>query len=63
MRIRILSDLHVDFGQVNLPHVEADVTILAGDICPGKSALAWINASFPEQQIVMVTFICPRTTG
>lgn len=54
MRIRVLSDLHVDFGTVTLPRVEADVTVLAGDICPGKSALTWIRSNFPEQPIIYV---------
>ena len=54
MRIRILSDLHVDFGPVALPHVEADITVLAGDIRPGKSALKWISENFPEQPIIYV---------
>jgi len=54
MRIRILSDLHVDFAPVVLPHVNADVIVLAGDIRPGKGALAWIKANFPEQPVVYV---------
>jgi predicted phosphodiesterase len=53
MRIRILSDLHVDFGTVVLPRVDADVTILAGDIRPGKSALEWIRRSFPAEQPII----------
>jgi hypothetical protein len=52
MQIRVLSDLHVDFGTVALPHVEADVTVLAGDIRPGKAALKWISAIFPKQHII-----------
>jgi predicted phosphodiesterase len=39
---------------VALPQIEADVTVLAGDIRPGKSALKWIRESFPEQPIVYV---------
>ena len=54
MRIRILSDLHVDSGNVVIPLVKADVTVLAGDIRPGKSALAWIRDNFPEQPVVCV---------
>jgi Icc-related predicted phosphoesterase len=54
MRIRILSDLHVDFETATLPQVEADVTVLAGDIRPGKSALKWIRSNFPDQPIVYV---------
>src|SRR5512143_1606393 len=53
MRIRILSDLHIDFGTVDLPHVEADVTVLAGDIRPGKAALEWIRRSFPAEQPII----------
>ncbi len=54
MRIRVLSDLHVDFGTVTLPRVEADITVLAGDIRPGKSALTWIRNNFPEQPFIYV---------
>jgi predicted phosphodiesterase len=54
MRIRILSDLHTDFGTIAIPEVEADVTVLAGDIRPGKSALTWIRSNFPEQPIIYV---------
>lgn len=54
MRIRILSDLHVDSAPVVLPPVKADVIVLAGDIRPGKGALAWIKANFPEQPVVYV---------
>ena len=53
MKIRVLSDLHADFGTVVLPHVEADVTVLAGDIRPGKSALEWIRRSFPSEQPII----------
>jgi predicted phosphodiesterase len=53
MRIRILSDLHIDFGTVAFPHVEADVTVLAGDIRPGKSALEWIRRNFPAEQPII----------
>ncbi|MBN1567772.1 MAG: metallophosphoesterase [Acidobacteria bacterium] len=54
MRIRVLSDLHVDFGALTLPRVDADITVLAGDIRPGKSALTWIRKNFPEHPVVYV---------
>jgi predicted phosphodiesterase len=54
MRIRILSDLHVDLGRVDLPRVEADVTVLAGDVRHGKAALTWIRENFPEKPVVYV---------
>jgi predicted phosphodiesterase len=53
MRIRVLSDLHVDFGNVALPSVESDVTVLAGDIHPGKLALEWIRKNFPAEQPII----------
>jgi Icc-related predicted phosphoesterase len=54
MCIRILSDLHVDVGMVNLPQVEADVTVLAGDVRRGKAALTWIRNNLPERPVVYV---------
>jgi Icc-related predicted phosphoesterase len=54
MRIRILSDLYADFGTVVLPFVDADVTVWAGDIRPGKTVLTWIRDNFPEQPIIYV---------
>ena len=38
MRIRVLSDLHHEFGHVKLPEVAADVVVLAGDIDRGSVA-------------------------
>jgi predicted phosphodiesterase len=44
LRIRVLSDLHEEFapnlGALHFPCVEADVTILAGDIANGLDALS-----------------------
>ena len=31
-RLHILSDLHIEFGPFECPSLDADVTILAGDI-------------------------------
>ncbi|HEY1120395.1 MAG TPA: metallophosphoesterase [Haloferula sp.] len=43
MRIRILSDLHREFGPIELPRLEADLIILAGDIATKQNALPWIR--------------------
>lgn len=32
MRIHVLSDLHLEFGPIDLPKIEADLVVLAGDI-------------------------------
>lgn len=38
MKIQLISDLHLEFGKsVNIPKTDADVLILAGDICLAKT--------------------------
>lgn len=54
MRIHILSDLHVDFGPIALPAVEADITVIAGDLRPGKSALKWVRENIPHRPIIYI---------
>ena len=42
MRLHILSDLHLEHGTLELPAVDSDVLVLAGDILsPGHQAVAW----------------------
>ena len=42
MRQHILSDLHLEHGALQLPDVDSDVLVLAGDILsPGHRAVAW----------------------
>lgn len=45
MRIRILSDLHREFGPTEIPELEAeaDLIVLAGDIDTKRNALPWIR--------------------
>jgi hypothetical protein len=43
MLLRILSDLHREFGATEIPHRDADVIILAGDIATKQNALPWIR--------------------
>ncbi|CAH1041814.1 metallophosphoesterase [Halomonas sp. TD01] len=56
MRLRILSDLHLEFfdGNRELPEVEADLIILAGDIHQRTEGLAWARQRFPEMPILYV---------
>ncbi|MGY2461286.1 metallophosphoesterase [Vreelandella sulfidaeris] len=56
MRLRILSDLHLEFfeGNRELPEVEADVVILAGDIHRKSEGLAWARHRFPDTQLIYV---------
>lgn len=44
MKLLILSDLHLEFGAFQVPDVEFDVAILAGDIAvPATKAISWIR--------------------
>ena len=52
MKIRILSDLHLEFFEWTPPPVEADVVVLAGDIHVGVRGLEWAQARFPSTHIV-----------
>jgi predicted phosphodiesterase len=54
MKIRILSDLHLEFRPLLLSDTEADVVVLAGDIGLGVQGLEWARASMPNQEIVYV---------
>lgn len=43
MRVRILSDLHREFGSTDIPKLDADLIVLAGDIATKQNALPWIR--------------------
>lgn len=43
MRLLILSDLHIEFGKLNVPYVACDAIILAGDIHLGLKPIEWGN--------------------
>lgn len=47
MKIHILSDLHLEFGKLKLPEVDADVTVLAGDIGVGLQGIEWALSAIP----------------
>ena len=55
MRIRVLSDLHLEFADFEPPSAGADVVVLAGDIHPRTEGVAWALEHFPETPIVYVT--------
>jgi predicted phosphohydrolase len=54
MKLRILSDLHIEFADFTPPPTDADVTVLAGDIGVGMAALDWTHLNFPEMPVVYV---------
>ena len=51
--IHILSDLHLEFSSYT-PTIQADITVLAGDIYVGTKGLAWARECFPNSEIIYV---------
>jgi hypothetical protein len=45
MRLHILSDLHLEFGGLEIDAPVADVIVLAGDIGIGVRGLGWARKS------------------
>ena len=43
LKVQYMSDLHLEFGDMQVPDVAGDVLVLAGDIGVGDSAVKWIN--------------------
>lgn len=56
MKIRLLSDLHHEHfdGRRQLPELEADVVVLAGDIHSHLEGLHWARETFADSEIVYV---------
>lgn len=48
MRIHILSDLHIEFGPFELPKVDADVLVFAGDVHTKLNGIKWIKENAPK---------------
>ena len=48
MRIHILSDLHIEFGPFELPKVDADVLVIAGDVHTKLNGIKWIKEYAPK---------------
>ena len=53
MKLHILSDLHLEFDGLRLPEVDADVTVLAGDIGGGLQGIEWALQAIPCHQPVI----------
>jgi predicted phosphodiesterase len=55
MRLHVISDLHQEFGEIDVPSVDCDCVILAGDVSTKSHGLEWIRRRFPD---VPVIYIC-----
>ncbi|GLR15145.1 serine/threonine protein phosphatase [Chitinimonas prasina] len=54
MKIRIYSDIHLEFCAFAPPKLEADVVVLAGDIGVGAKAITWAGCAFPDTPVIYV---------
>ncbi len=54
MKINILSDLHLEFENINLDNISADVIILAGDIHTKKRGIDWALNNIKETPVLYV---------
>ena len=57
MKLYILSDLHLEFSDMDIVHTDAgaDVIVLAGDIHKGERGISWARETFPDKEIVYVS--------
>ena len=54
MKIHILSDLHVEFGDFLVPQVGAEVVVLAGDTHMGSRGLKWVHEQDLKVPVIYV---------
>ena len=54
VKIRVLSDLHLEFSGWRPPPCDEDVVVLAGDIAEGRAGIAWARKYFRDRPIVYV---------
>ncbi|HWQ37852.1 MAG TPA: metallophosphoesterase [Burkholderiales bacterium] len=58
MRIRVLSDLHLEFSDrhppFEPPEADAEVVVLAGDIDNGTRAIDWAERAFSDRTVIYV---------
>lgn len=54
MKIHVLSDLHLEFSEFELPTTNADVVVLAGDIDTKCRGVEWANLAFDCE----VIYVC-----
>ena len=53
-KLHILSDLHIEFGDMKTPDIESDVIVLAGDVHIGTKGLNWIKNKFKNKEIIYI---------
>lgn len=54
IRLHVLSDLHFEFGGIEIPDVDADVVVIAGDVAIGPWGFDSIRYRFPTKPVIYV---------
>lgn len=54
MKIRVLSDLHLEFAGWSPPQGDEDVVVLAGDIAEGVRGIQWARECFSDTPVLYV---------
>lgn len=54
MRLQILSDVHLEFGDYEPERPAVDAVILAGDMHVNRKGVAWIKRHFPGVPVIYV---------
>jgi len=55
MKLRVLSDIHLEHWSFDYKHVDCDAVMFAGDIGPGFQGIDWINNTVTDDVPVMYT--------
>jgi Icc-related predicted phosphoesterase len=54
MKFHIISDLHQEFREIDVPVVECDCVIIAGDVNNKRHGLSWIKQRFSDRPVIYV---------
>lgn len=53
MKIHLISDIHLEFADLQYTPPECDVVVLAGDIMPGVEGLTWAREIYGEDVVIV----------
>ncbi len=54
MKIRILSDLHLEFKTISIDFTDCDIVVLAGDIHIKDKAINWIQSQVKDKPVLYI---------
>ncbi|OCQ96024.1 phosphoesterase [Nostoc sp. MBR 210] len=54
MKIHVLSDLHLEFQPFNIPDIDADIVVLAGDINLRERGIKWAIENITNKPVIYV---------